>query len=131
VQPSSLARLMRPLAGMVAAAGMLAACIEGAPICDSLLEEIDVTISAGGDMAPADPAVCRGDEVTLRITSDTEAVFHVHGFDETELPATSLPAGETVEVTFTAVRSGQFPVEIHTDENPQGISTGLITIHEP
>jgi len=66
----------------------------------------------------------------LVITPQVDGVLHVHGYDA-ELPATTVVAGEVIELTFTAGRSGQFPIELHTDEDTQGVSVGILTVHEP
>jgi len=110
---------------MLAAAG----CIGGSPTCDALPTAIDLTLTADS-LTPQDPAVCRDRDVTLAVTSNVDGVFHIHGYDE-EVPATTVTAGEPVELTFTASRSGQFPIELHTDENTQGVNVGIFTVHEP
>lgn len=104
-------------------------CIGGSPACDALPTSIELTVTADA-LTPQAPAVCRGRDVTVTVVSDVDGVFHIHGYDE-EVPATTLTAGETVELSFTAARSGQFPIELHTDENTQGASLGIFTVHEP
>ena len=123
--------LARPVRLALAAVVMLAAagCIGGSPTCDALPTAIDLTLTADS-LTPQDPAVCRDRDVTLAVTSNVDGVFHIHGYDE-EVPATTVTAGETVELTFTASRSGQFPIELHTDENTQGVNVGIFTVHEP
>ena len=54
--------------------------------------------------------VDHNDEVVLRITSDREATFHLHGYD---LEA-SLTPGETAALAFTANATGKFDFEMHT-----------------
>jgi copper resistance protein C len=81
-------------------------------------------------LEPDDPAVCRDQEVTLEIDSEVDGVFHVHGYDEA-LPATEVTADETTTLTFTANRSGQFPIEFHGADDPTGVEIGVLTIHEP
>ena len=60
--------------------------------------------------------MCRDREVTLVVTSEVDGILHIHGYD-VEVPATEVTAGEVTELAFTARRSGQFPIELHTDEN--------------
>lgn len=114
---------------LVACVELLAACIGGSPECEALPEEIELTLSAT-TLTPTDPAVCRGHEVTLTVSSEVDGVLHIHGYDE-DVPATTVTAGEVLELAFTATRSGQFPIELHTDENTQGVNVGLFTVHEP
>jgi hypothetical protein len=84
----------------------------------------------GASLSPADPAVCRDQQVTLVVHSSVDGVLHIHGYDE-QVDATSVTAGEDVRLEFTASRSGQFPIELHTDAAPQGTSVGVFTVHEP
>jgi hypothetical protein len=94
-----------------------------------LPDEIELTLSAT-TLTPSDVAVCRDDEITLVVRPEVDGVFHVHGYDE-ELPATNVTAGQAVELVFTATQSGQFPIELHTDEHTQGVDVGLLTVNEP
>ena len=121
----------RSVGALLAGAIVLVAagCTGGSPSCDALPTEIELTLTAE-TLAPQDPAVCRDRDVTLTVTSEIDGTFHIHGYDE-EVPATTVTAGETVELAFTASRSGQFPIELHTDENAQGVSLGIFTVHEP
>ncbi|MGH2429154.1 MAG: hypothetical protein ACRDGV_09800 [Candidatus Limnocylindria bacterium] len=85
---------------------------------------------AEGTLEPNDPAVCRGQEVTLTIDVEQDGVFHIHGYDE-EVSATEVRAGEATTFEFRASRSGQFPIELHTDDEPEGVPLGIFTVHEP
>jgi len=107
---------------------VLTGCIEDSE-CASLPTRIEVTVAADG-LTPTDPATCRGEEVTLVVTAEVDGVLHIHGYDA-EVPATEIAAGEVTELDFTASRSGQFPVELHTDEDAAGASIGIFTVHEP
>ena len=53
--------------------------------------------------------VDHNDEVVLRITSDQQGSFHLHGYDL----ETSLTPGETAALTFTANATGKFDFEMH------------------
>jgi hypothetical protein len=46
------------------------------------------------------------------------------------VPATTVTAGEVVVLAFSAERSGQFPIELHPTDDPQGVSVGIFTVHE-
>jgi hypothetical protein len=123
---------MRRRAGLAALLGlavaMLGACVGGTTDCEALPTRIELTLTADG-LVPSNPAVCRDRQVTLVVTPEVDGVLHVHGYDE-QLPATEVATGETSELSFTAVRSGQFPIELHTD-NAQGSSVGILSVHEP
>lgn len=113
----------------IVATFVLAGCIGGGADCETLPNRIELTLSANA-LTPDDPAVCRDREVTLVVTAEVDGVLHIHGYDE-QVPATSITAGEVVELDFTAARSGQFTIELHTDENSEGVSVGIFTVHEP
>lgn len=91
--------------------------------------EIELTLTAE-ELEPGAPSVCRDQEVTLVVASEVEGVLHIHGYDS-EVPAFEVGAGETTEISFTAGRSGQFPIEFHPADDPQGIGVGVFTVHEP
>ncbi|MGI8657863.1 MAG: hypothetical protein ACR2K4_03715 [Candidatus Limnocylindria bacterium] len=108
----------------------LGACVPSSGSgCAGLPDQIAITVTADA-MEPAAPAVCRDREVTLMVTPEVDGVLHIHGYDE-QVPATSITAGEEIELTVTSARSGQFPIELHTDEAPQGVDIGIFTVHEP
>jgi hypothetical protein len=110
-------------------ATVLAGCYGGPPACEARRAEIDLTLTAE-TLTPSEPAVCRGSDVTLRVAPEVDGVLHIHGYDA-EVPATPVTQGEVIELAFTAERSGQFPIELHTDENTQGVNVGLFTVNEP
>lgn len=123
----------RTIAGLAIALLLLTACVEDtgpdAEACAAPTVEIQLALAADA-LAPSDPAVCRDQEVTLVIEPSVDGVFHIHGYDE-QVPATQVRTGETVELTFTASRSGQFPVELHPQDDPAGVEIGVFTVHEP
>ena len=107
----------------------LSGCIGGDAQCAALPTRIELTLTAD-ELSPASPAVCRDRDVTLVVTSEVAGILHIHGYDD-EVPATEVTAGEVVELEFMARRSGQFPIELHTDENTQGVALGIFTVREP
>ena len=113
-------------------AALLAACVSDsrpdASACAEPAVELELRLSAT-DLTPA-PSVCRDQEVTLRIASEVDGFFHIHGYEEA-VSATEVAAGETLDLTFTAMRAGQFPIELHPADDPEGISIGIFTVHEP
>jgi hypothetical protein len=122
------------LPGLLAALVVLvAACVPDvtpdAEACAPASVEIDLTLTDEG-LDPGAPSVCRDQEVTLRVASDIDGVFHIHGYDS-EVPAFEVAASEETEITFTAGRSGQFPIEFHAADDPSGVEVGVFTVHEP
>lgn len=109
---------------------LLVACVEERQPsgCDEAAVEVTLSLSADR-LEPSDPAVCAGQEVTLVVESEVDAVLHVHGYDEA-LPASEVTAGETTRLEFTAERAGQFPIEIHPLDAPEGVEVGILTVHE-
>jgi FtsP/CotA-like multicopper oxidase with cupredoxin domain len=60
----------------------------------------------------AGPAVIKlkqGDQVTLRVTSDSNDELHLHGYDM----YLNLIAGQPAQLSFTAAHSGRFEYELH------------------
>jgi hypothetical protein len=108
---------------------LLAACLGPDPSCAGLPTQVDVTLTADA-MTPSNPELCRDTDAVLRVSSEVDGVFHIHGLDD-QVPATTVTAGDVVELAFSPTRSGQFPVELHTQENTQGVNVGLLTVHEP
>jgi hypothetical protein len=45
--------------------------------------------------------------------------------------ATEVQAGETLDLELTAVRSGQFPIALHTEDGPAEVTVGILIVHEP
>jgi hypothetical protein len=121
--------LIRGTIACLVAVTALAGCISPDSDCTQLPTRIELTLTADA-LTPANPTVCRDSDVTLVVTPEVSGVLHIHGYDA-EAPATPVVAGEVTEIAFTAVRSGQFPIELHPDENPQGISLGIFTVDEP
>ncbi len=128
VTRSGQSPMVRAVLGLLGAT-LLAGCIGGPPACEALPAEIELTLAAD-TLTPSDPAVCRGSDITLTVTAEVNGVLHIHGYDS-EVPATPVTQGEVIELSFTAARSGQFPIELHTDENTQGVNVGLFTVNEP
>jgi hypothetical protein len=63
-------------------------------------------------MNPDDVDVEEGDYVTLRLTSESPVVVHLHGYD---LERHVLP-GEETELSFEAHATGRFDIENHETE---------------
>jgi len=96
--------------------------------CDADETTVELTLSATA-LEPDDPAACRGQLVTMIIDPEVDGGFHIHGLDDL-VPATSVVADEQVTLAFTVDRSGQFPIELHPDDDPEGVTLGIFTVHE-
>jgi ABC-type phosphate transport system substrate-binding protein len=68
----------------------------------------EITYTGGRLTGGGRKQVKRGQQVTLRVTSDVADEVHVHGFDK----KLDLVAGQPGELTFTADASGVFEVEL-------------------
>jgi len=118
--------LLASLALAVAAAG----CVPSADLpsdCSDDTVTRQATLS-GTTLDPGTIEVCKDQEVTIQVTIDQDAVFHLHGYDE-EAPASNVSAGDVLDLTFTASRSGQFPIEIHTADDAEA-EVGTFIVHE-
>jgi hypothetical protein len=117
-------------ASMGLLAALLVGCVtENRPAtCNADDTTIELTVSATS-LEPDDPAACRGQAVTMILDPEVDGVFHIHGLDAV-VPATTVVAGEQVTLEFTADRSGQFPIEIHPGDDPQGVTIGIFTVYE-
>ena len=122
----------RALLSILAAGGLLlAGCVPGTDLPETCDDE-SVTIQATlveERLEPSTLEVCRGQEVTIELTVERDAVFHLHGYDE-ELPAREVRSGENLSLTFAASRAGQFPIEIHTTDGPAEAQVGTLVVHE-
>lgn len=121
-------RVVLPLVLLLAA--VLAGCVtENLPeTCEQDEASIELTVSAAA-LDPSDPAACRGQRVTIVLSSEVDGVLHIHGLDAV-VPAATITAGGQLTLEFTADRSGQFPIELHPADDPQGVTVGIFTVHE-
>jgi hypothetical protein len=122
---------MRRSAFLLAILVLAAACVEDRRPegCDDVEVTVEVAVAADG-MSPNNPGVCRGQSVTIAIDAEVDAIFHIHGYEEA-VPALEIATGERAEIQFVANRSGQFPVEVHPLDDPQGVNVGIFTVYEP
>jgi hypothetical protein len=134
VSASTSSRPRQPGAGsLIAAAGvvlLLAAAFivlqPGGGTCPQPTVSLEVQVAQTG-MTPSTLTACRGQEVTLRLTSTIDGIFHVHGLDAV-LPATEIAAGDDRTFTFTAEPAGQFPVELHTADSATTLGTFRVDV---
>jgi FtsP/CotA-like multicopper oxidase with cupredoxin domain len=77
---------------------------------------IQLTVK-GSSMTPPNPTVKQGDHVTMTITADKKEEIHLHGYD---IPFEVPSPGGSVTHTFTADKSGSWPMEIEETGTPLG-----------
>jgi hypothetical protein len=124
-------KLPAPLAAMLLLAAVAVGCVEQAEQpgdCDAGAVQRQASLS-GDRLDPEALDVCKGQEVTIKITSQRAGDLHLHGYDE-EAPEVAVEPGDTATLTFTAARAGQFVIELHTSDEGE-IEVGLLTVHEP
>jgi hypothetical protein len=125
-----MGRMFRPTALLILAL-VLAGCVPATTLpenCDADSVTLQATL-VEERLEPATLEVCRDQQVTIELTVERDAVFHLHGYDE-EVPARQVTAGEDVTLEFTASRAGQFPIAIHTEDGPAEATVGTFTVHE-
>lgn len=63
----------------------------------------------GSTMTPGTPVANQGDKVTMTVSADRKEEIHLHGYD---IAFEVASAGGRVTHSFTADKSGSFPIEI-------------------
>ena len=120
------------LAAPVLLAALVTACVGDAglpPTCHDASVSFEATLS-GEHLEPSAFNACRGQEVTMTFTIERDGVLHLHGYDD-QVPATEVRACKETVFQFDAVRSGQFPIALHTNDGPAELTVGALTVHEP
>ncbi len=120
------------LAAAVLLAALLTACVGDAGLpstCHDPSVSFTATLS-DEHLEPASFNACRGQDVTITFTIERDGVLHLHGYDD-QVPATEVRAGQETVFEFDAVRSGQFPIALHTTDGPAEVIVGALTVHEP
>jgi len=127
-----MARVAATLVGLLLLATLAIGCVRQAGLpddCDA--SAVERTASLSGDrLDPESMDVCRGQQVTIEITTERAGELHLHGYDE-EAPEVPVEAGDTASFKFTATRAGQFVIELHDEEAGSETEVGLLTVHEP
>ena len=105
----------------------LAACVTETRPADCNADSATRQLTLANDrLTPQNTAACWGQQVRLTVTSEEQGVLHLHGYEQ----AAGVDVGDTVELAFTADRAGQFPFELHVAGEQEGISVGILTVHE-
>jgi hypothetical protein len=116
---------------LVLVAAILTACVPQVVLpatCQEPSVVLHATLAAE-QLTPGTLEVCRDQRVTLTIDVQRDGIVHLHGYDD-EVAATEVQAGETLDLEFTAVRSGQFPIALHTQDGPAEVTVGILIVHE-
>ena len=79
-------------------------------------KRIDVTVTGGKSMSPSTWTAHQNDLVIINITSDTDGEVHLHGYDI----AFDLTKNILWTKSFTADKTGDFPIEWETTSTPLG-----------
>jgi FtsP/CotA-like multicopper oxidase with cupredoxin domain len=80
--------------------------------------QVSIALTVNGStMTPDRPTAKQGDQVTMTITADKAEEIHLHGYD---IPFEVPSAGGKVTHTFTADKTGTFPMEIEQTAAPLG-----------
>jgi len=125
-------RTLSRLTAVVALAGLLVvttACVQQSNLpsdCGASQVERAATLTKGG-LAPDSFDVCKGQSVTITITVGVAGTLHLHGYDD-QVPEKPVAVGDVAKLAFTASRSGQFPLELHTGTDE--IELAILTVHE-
>jgi hypothetical protein len=98
--------------------------------CPGTTAALEATLTPDG-LQPAELVACRGQQVELTLTSEVSGFLHLHGYDEhPDGPILAeLRPGDVVSFEFAASRSGQFPIELHTQAID--VTVGVFLVNEP
>ncbi|MGZ6372201.1 MAG: cupredoxin domain-containing protein [Candidatus Limnocylindria bacterium] len=111
---------------------VVAACVAEAVLpndCNAAAVQRATTLN-GDHLDPQTIDVCKGQQVTLKVTTQRAGEIHLHGYD-VEAPEVKVEPGDTATFKFKATRPGQFIIELHTPNEGPEIQVGLLTVHEP
>jgi hypothetical protein len=117
---------------LLAIAAIMVGCVPPTVLpetCDDPSVTVPATLR-NESLEPGTLEFCRDQRVTLTVTVERDGILHLHGYDD-QVAATEVHAGETLELAFTTVRSGQFPIALHTTDGPAEVTVGVLIVHEP
>ena len=127
-----MARAIGAVLAILVVMAMLIGCVQQAVLpddCGAATVQRSANLS-GDHLTPQSIDVCKGQQVTLEVTTERAATIHLHGYD-VEAPEVEVQPGDTATFKFKATRPGQFIIELHTPNNGPEIQVGLLTVHEP
>lgn len=106
-----------------------AACVPQSDLpsdCDASQVNRPATLTDAG-LDPDAIDVCTGQQVTIAIDVERAGELHLHGYDD-QVPEQEVALRDRVELTFSATRAGQFPLELH--EGGDETEIAILTVHE-
>jgi len=120
---------------LVALAGLAlatAACVPGdSPSVSCSDPEVTIATTLANDqLDPANLDACRDQHVVINVTVEQDGTLHLHGFPE-QVDEEEVTAGTPLTIEFDAVRSGQFPIELHAAGGADEVEVGTLTVREP
>jgi hypothetical protein len=118
----------RRFAALAIVASLAVGCQPNAA-CEETSVSLEATVSDTA-MEPSALTVCRDQDVTLVLTSETDGVLHIHGYDD-QVPAVTLESGDVMDIEFTADVVGQFIIELHAHAGDTSAEIGVLTVDEP
>jgi hypothetical protein len=119
-------------AAILIVAAIIAGCVPQQPLpatCNDPAVSLHATL-ADEHLNPGILEACRGQQVMLSVKIERDGIFHLHGYDD-QTSATEVRAGQTLKLEFQAVRSGQFPIALHTTDGPAEVIVGTFIVYEP
>jgi hypothetical protein len=119
-------------AAIVLAAAIIVGCVPQQTL-PATCNDPSVTLHATLNDEHLEPAIleaCRGQKVTMTVVIERDGIFHLHGYDD-QTSATEVRAGQTLNLELEAVRSGQFPIALHTTDGPAEAIIGTFIVYEP
>ena len=127
-----MVRATGPALALLVVMAVLLGCVQQAVLPDDCgASTVQRSAALSGDhVTPHSIDVCKGQQVTLEITTERAGEIHLHGYD-VEAPEVEVQPGDTATFKFKATRPGQFIIELHTPNNGPEIKVGLLTVHEP
>jgi hypothetical protein len=111
---------------------LLTSCVSAPSIspedCQTPTRALTARLPADGPLDPSQLVACVGQHVTLTVSAERDGVLHIHGLEGTAAAAEA-HAGQTLELDVEAATAGQFLIELHTSDQPNGIEVGILTVY--
>ena len=106
----NLIRLLSIFLGTV----FIIACSNSEGGSDNTASKIEVSVEKVGDtLNPRDIKVKHKQDVTIKIKSDSDGTFHIHGYNLEK----DLKSGEISEINLAADATGRFPIGFHLSDS--------------
>ncbi len=93
---------------------LIIACSNSEGGSDNTASKIEVSVEKVGDtLNPRDIKVKHKQDVTIKIKSDVDGTFHIHGYNLEK----DLKSGEKAEIRLVADATGRFPIGFHASDS--------------